>query len=236
MGEVAFGLGTGIYSPADAARLLGLDRARVRRWVNGYTYYYRYNKVESRRKQPAVIKPDLPAIGKDVALSFVELMELRVVKTLIQKGLSLQHVRTVALLAASHFDTRHPFASQRVFTDGRAVFMHAAQEGTDLIEVDNAIIRQLIAGPIFEPLLDEIEFDEHTSLAAKWWPLGKAVPVLLNPLVAFGAPVIEGTRLRTNIVAGKAEATSAEDAARSYRIHPRAVVAAIAFERQLAAA
>ena len=236
MGDADFGLGTGIYSPADAARLLGLDRARVRRWVNGYTYYYRYNKVESRRKQVAVIQPDLPPIGKDVALSFVELMELRVVRTLIEKGLSLQHIRAVARLAASHFNTRHPFASQRVFTDGKGVFMHAAQEGPDFVQVQKERIRQIIAGPIFEPWLDEIEFDEQTSLAAKWWPMGKSVPVLLNPRVAFGAPVIEGTRLRTSVVAAKAGVTSAEDVAQRYRIGADAIEAAIRFESQLAAA
>ena len=230
-------LGVGIYARAEAARLIRVTPTRLRRWVGGYRYWYRYMATETRRKRPAVVKRDLPNIDGNVALSFVELMELRVIKALIDKDISLQHIRVVAALMAEHFNTRHPFASQRVFTDGKKVFAGlTAVAVPDLVEISRERIRQVIAGGIFEPFLEEIDFDPATALAERWWPLGKSNPILLDPRVAFGAPTIAGTRIRTTVIAGFANKTSAEETAKIYDIPPDSVLAAIEFESQLAAA
>jgi hypothetical protein len=70
-------LGVGIYSRAEAARLLKVTQPRLRRWVLGYTYWLHLGERESLRKKPPVVSIDLPVIDDAVALSFVELMELR---------------------------------------------------------------------------------------------------------------------------------------------------------------
>ena len=97
-------------------------------------------------------------------------------------------------------------------------------------------IDQVIAGPIFERFLDEIEFDDETALAHRWWPLGRKTPIVLDPRIRFGAPVVEGTAVRTSIVASLAETTSVEDAAIAYELDVRQVRAALAFETELRAA
>jgi hypothetical protein len=108
-------LGVGIYSRAEAARLLKVTQPRLRRWVLGYTYWLHLGERESLRKKLPVVSIDLPVIDDAVALSFVELMELRVVKAFIDNGIPLQRIRIAAELAMQHFDTKHPFASGRVF-------------------------------------------------------------------------------------------------------------------------
>jgi uncharacterized protein (DUF433 family) len=238
MPETTVPLGVGIYTRAEAARLIGVTQTRLRRWVGGYTYWYKHQSVESLRRRPAVVKPKLPILGGAVALSFVELMELRVVKALIDKGISLQHVRAAAGLAARHFDTSYPFASRRVFTDGRRVFASLARDPSvaDMVELSRDAVDQIIAGGVFEPFLEEIDFDATTALAERWWPLGRSVPVVLDPRIAFGAPVVVGTRIRTNVLAGMASRTGPDETARAYRVSVEGVRAAVRFEQQLAAA
>lgn len=233
-------LGTGIYPRAEAARLLGMTPDRLRRWVGGYTYWLRESAAggRKRRRQTPVVHSELPAIARATALSFLELMELRVVKAIVDKGVSLQHVRAAAQLAARRFDTRHPFASRRVFTDGRHIFSAV----TDEVHAPNVVrwtaheIDQVVAGPVFDQFLHEIEFDPTTSLAQRWWPLGREVPVVLDPAISFGAPIVAGTGVRTSVLARLARASSPRDAAVAYEVELAQAEAATEFERVLAAA
>jgi uncharacterized protein (DUF433 family) len=230
-------VGFGIYSRVDAARLLGMNPPRLRRWVSGYTYWLRVAASEEQRRKPPIIKTDLPPIDNSIALSFLELMELRVVKSIVDAGIPLQHVRRAAKWAGEAFQTDHPFASRRVFTDGRSIFSAVSDDNPpNVIKWQDGQMEQIIAGPIFDRYLREIEFDPSTSLAYKWWPLGKAQPVILDPKVAFGAPVIEGTAVRTSIIARLARHASVKDAAVAYELQLRQAEAAVSFEASLAAA
>jgi uncharacterized protein (DUF433 family) len=232
--------GTGIYLRADAARLLAMTPDRLRRWVDGYTYWLRESGAgdRARRRQTPVVHSELPAIGRATALSFLELMELRVVKALVDRDVSLQHVRRAAQVAAERFGTRHPFASRRVFTDGRHIFSAISDEmdAPNVVKWTAAEIDQVVAGPVFDQFLSEIEFDAGTSLAERWWPRGRRVPVVLDPKVSFGAPIVAGTGIRTSALARLAGASSVRDAAIAYEIDLAQARAAVDFEGALAAA
>ncbi|HVX88993.1 MAG TPA: hypothetical protein VG940_08710 [Gemmatimonadales bacterium] len=232
-------LGLGIYTRAEAARLLGMTPGRVGRWVAGYTYWLREGRQRpDRRKQPPVIRTELPQLGTVLALSFLELMELRVVKALTDKGLSLQHVRAAARIAGKEFDTRHPFASRRVFTDGTSIFSAVDDHPSapNVVKWRKGEIVQVVAGPIFAQFLSEIEFDSATALARRWWPCGRKYPVLLDPAIAFGAPVAEKTGIRTTTIARYCRHTNASETAEAFELPKRVVEAALHFEERLAAA
>jgi uncharacterized protein (DUF433 family) len=192
----------------------------------------------ARRTKPPVIRTDIPSIDGAVSLSFLELMELRVVKAFIDKGLSLQHVRKAGALACRRFRTDHPFASRRVFTDGRNIFSAISDDvdSPDVVKWREAEIDQVTSGKLFERFLREIEFDERTSLAERWWPMGKGHPIVLDPQVSFGAPVIEGTAVRTVTIARYARRESFGSAAVAFEIERRQAKAAMEFEELLAAA
>ena len=221
---------------ADAARLLHMQPETLNRWVNGYTYRpQREGKPLGRRKRlDPLVSAELPILGKAVALSFHELMELRVVKEIVDKGVSLRHVRAAAAIAGEKFGTHHPFASRRVFTDGKNIFSSVADE--HLVKWAKGEIDQLIAGQLFRHFLSEIEFDANTSLAERWWPLGRSVPVVLDPAIRFGAPVVKGTGVKTASVASMARASSVQDAASAFAIDVESARAAVDFEKKLAAA
>jgi uncharacterized protein (DUF433 family) len=184
------------------------------------------------------VKTDLPRLSRTVALSFLELMELRVAKAIVDAGVSLQQVRAAARLASEQFHTEHPLASRRVFTDGRAIFSAVSDQAhaPNLVRWKRGDIEQIIAGELFEQFLSEIEFDATTSLAFRWWPLGRAVPFVLDPRVAFGAPVVAGTAVRTSVLARLARHTTLQDAAVAYELQLGQAHAACDFESRLAAA
>jgi uncharacterized protein (DUF433 family) len=234
-------LGVGIYSLHDVARLLQLHPGRVSRWLRGYRYSWETKERERRRGgKPAVIKTDLPVIEDTIAVSFLELMELLTVRRFVEEeGIPLQTVRVAWGHAAKAFKTPHPFANRRVFTDRGQIFM-ALEDGPatpDVLEISSRKRPfQVIAGPIFEQSLKEIDFDEETELARRWWPRGKHTPIVLDPRVVFGAPAIEGTRIPTDVVAGIALASSPDEAASAYGLSAQIVQAAVEFEVSLARA
>lgn len=235
--DSAFPRSVGIYSQPDAAHLLGIALPRLRRWVGGYTYWLRSPEATEKKRQPPLIRSELPRLRGKVALSFLEMMELRVVRALLEKELSLQHIRAAARLVGDRFGTAHPLASRRVFTDGQSIFSSVAErESRDLVKWRAGEIDQVIAGAVFEQFLEEIEFDANSALAIRWWPLGRKTPVVLDPRIRFGAPVIEGTAVRTDVVADLAAGTDAETAAVAYELELRQVEAALSFEDQLHAA
>jgi uncharacterized protein (DUF433 family) len=238
-------LGVGFYTRAETARLLRVHPTTLNRWVRGYTYKLRHEGqvVETRTKQP-VVQIYLPPVANVLALSFVELIELRVIKAFIQKGLPLQRIRVAAERALEVFNTAHAFASRRVFTDGQIIFAEltaptvpTAEAGIpNVIELTRNRHLQVHAGCLLEGHLDEISFSQETLLADRWWPLSKDFPIVLDPKIAFGAPVIEGTATRTDVVAGTARAMSSDAAANVYQLKKREVEAAVQFEDLLAAA
>jgi uncharacterized protein (DUF433 family) len=233
-------LGVGIYTRAEVARLLELSPGRVGSWVRGYRYTWGPKTQRKHGKQPAVIQTDLPIIDSAIAISFLELMELRIVQRFRAEGIPLQTVRVAWHHAAKAFATKHPFADRRVFMDRGRIFMALDEDRTDpelLIEVSSRKRPfQVIAGPIFAKSLIEVEFDEETHLVQRWWPLGRAVPIVLDPRIAFGAPVIEGTRIPTSVLSLYTVGNRVRAVAYAFGLNEAQVEAALGFESHLALA
>ena len=106
----------------------------------------------------------------------------------------------------------------------------------NVVKWTRADIDQVVAGPVFDQFLSEIEFDTSTLLAARWWPLGRQVPVVLDPALRFGAPIVAGTGVRTSTLARLARTTTILDVAVAYEIQVAHAQAAVDFERMLSAA
>ena len=233
-------LGVGIYTVTDAAQLLGIHKDRVRRWVRGYRYYPLGVAASEGRDRPPVVEMDVPTIGGTAAISFLELMELRVIRDLLDyPGISLQKIRAAAEIAGKALGTSRPWVTRRIFTDGSGIFVALSRGdeiSPDVVQLSQARALQVDAGAVVQPFLDEIEFDEETGLSSQWWPLGKSFPVVLDPKVSFGAPTIKGSRIRTNVITGFARSESVASLAAAYSIPSGHVEAAIHFEGILAAA
>jgi uncharacterized protein (DUF433 family) len=207
--------------------------------VRGYTFWVKSGHAPRRTSKPPVVHTDLPTIDGAVALSFLELMELQIVKAfVVDKSVPLQRVRLAAQHIAETFKTAHPFAHRRVYTDREQIFVGLSDAGIpDLLQVTGRrTAGQLVAGAILDRYVEEIDFAEDTALAERWFPLGRDAPIVLDPQIAFGAPTVTGTRIRTDVLALYATGNPVPSVARAFELKLTQVQAAIDFETQLARA
>jgi uncharacterized protein (DUF433 family) len=188
-------LGVGLYTPADACHLLRIPASTLRRWIDGYTFpLARWSK----RHQPGLFEPALPRTGGKLTLTFLDLVQLRVVRALrLDAKVPLQRIRTAAEVAADLFSTSHPLAFVRFKTEGRRIF--ASLDG----DQDFAMVE--LSAPAQGALdvfaqLREISYLTETGLAGRWYPNGEKGGVVIDPKLAFGAPVLIDSGVPTHAI------------------------------------
>lgn len=219
-------LGVGMYSPTDAARLVGMQPQTAIRWVKGYTYVYQ------GRERPAEALWALPNIGGRSFLYFLDLIELRWVACFRQAGLSLQRIRRVRDVAAQKLRTNRPFSTDRYTTDHANILerVNWTKRERRLVE---PLSKQSYFANLMEPFLHSLDYERGT--ASRWWWLGKEHRLYLDPKINLGRPSVLG--IRADILAGayEAELKDAGKVARWFEIEPRDVLDAVKFSEKLAA-
>lgn len=187
-------LGRGVYSAAEATKLLNFQRREdaaartvsrqtIARWLQGYDYPV---GGERRRSDP-LWRPDYANDDDQIELSFRDLIELRFVKSFRDLGLSLPTIRACFQRAVEDVQDERPFSTRKFRTDGKAIFLDITQdvgEG-ELIDLRH---RQKVFRTVVEPSLRDVEFD--ADVVARWYPLGASRRlIVIDPARAFGRPL-----------------------------------------------
>jgi uncharacterized protein (DUF433 family) len=223
----------GVYTVPQAERLTGVRGARIRRWLRGYEF----EQGGKRRRSGAVWKAQLPPIEEELALGFLDLMEVRFVDAFLKAGLSLVKIRRAAKLARELVGRDHPFSTQKFKTDGRRIFAELTREGTDgktMLDLDRSQFG--IYDVIVPSLLKGVEFDDEGQ-AARWRPFESDTPlVVIDPRRQFGQPIVDESGIQTSVLADAVKAEGSIDAvARWFETSSEAVKQALEFELRLAA-
>lgn len=217
-------LGHGIYNLPEAARLTGLRPQRVREWFHG--------RPRAASRKP-VFRSDYPSVDGDRAISFHDLIELFVAGQLRERGVALQSLRKVHERLQVDLDTRHPFCRREILTRHGQVFTLGLDEQgrSEMVEV---LSRQRVFPDILLPFLNRIDYNEATAMAERWCI---ANLVVIDPAICLGKPIVEGVGIATGILAATYAANDrdADLVADWFRVHPKHVIAAVDFERSLAA-
>ena len=222
-------VGVGLYTIPEAARLVGVRPQRIRRWVRGYKYRGRDGAVAA--SEP-LWHADTPTTDTTVGLSFLDMMEVRMVNAFRGYGVPWTVIREAARYACKLFHDNHPFTMRRFQTDGNRIFGEAAEGQNERVLDMNK--RQWVSKPIVQQSLFEgLEFED--GQAARWYP-AKNRKVVLDPARSFGRPVLTDYGVPTEVLfaAFKVEG-SVDKISRWYDIPRPAVRAAIDFERKAAA-
>ncbi len=180
-----FGFGSGIYTTPEVAKILGLPRGKVRRWLKDY-----WNaKFANNSLQYSV------GIGTEEVTNFSTLIEFFTFYQLREKGVSAQKIVKAHDILVEVFKTPYPFATSNILTDGERVLF----EGNvgEIIKADKSL--QLYINQVIEPFCQRIEFDNN-KLANKFYPMGKSHTVVIDPKRKFGQPVIGDTNILTETV------------------------------------
>jgi uncharacterized protein (DUF433 family) len=173
--------------------------------------------------------------------SFLELIDLLFVKQFLDKGISLQKLRKALDEVFDIWGYRH-FATQTFFTDGKNIYFEVKERGDSGKGTPSAIMELLSGGQwvlasVIEQLSDRIVFDAKTRFAQRWFPEGRSVPIVIDPLVSFGRPSIVDRGITTANVYDLflAEKKRISRVCSWMGLDQKEVKAAIAFEERLAA-
>ncbi len=224
-------VGVGLYSVSEASRLTEIPTQRISRWLRGYAYVHN----DEVHRQPALWSLQAKVSEGFVALTFSDLMEIRFVDAFRHLGVSLPIIRKTLVKAREVFHLDFPFSSRRFSTDGKIIFAEIAKEENEpvLLDIlnDQYESRRLVSQSLYATL----DFDE-SSQAARWWPLGKQRPIVVDPARSFGQPIEASSGIPTVTLADAAKAEGSISAAAAwYGVRQAAVRASVAFEAKLAA-
>lgn len=211
-------LGVGLYSIADAARIIRAKPARVRRWAN-----------PSEGLIPGVLS------NEGDMLTFAELIELHFIKMFRDEGVSLQTIRIASDKAAAKYDSECPFSVKRFDTDGKAIFATLQRESSDKDLVEDVAKGQYAFSTIVRPFFRKLEYGPNTDLL-RFWPLSKKGRVVLDPTRKFGKPIDAETGVPTQVIAAALKAGGGQSpavVARWLDIPIAAVKKAAEFEQSL---
>jgi uncharacterized protein (DUF433 family) len=187
------------YDTSAAARYLRIPENTIRNWVFGRAY--RIGSGQPRRAQPLI----------DVAgarfLSFINLVELHVLGALRREhNVDMRSIRRAIEYLQAQLSSAHPLVDEEMATDGISIFVkkygrmiNASRDG------------QLAMEQLFHARLKRIERDAHGA-AIRLFPFTRRLPedlakgavmpdapriIAIDPAVAFGRPVIAGSRVPT---------------------------------------
>lgn len=192
-----------LYSLTDAARFARVNPGKLRSWVFG------------ARKGTRIAKPliELPPerVWGEIALSFTNLIEIKMVAKCRHHGISLQQIRAAYDAARAEFGP-HPFAQQDVFVSGKDIFSRvdeASDDGRSFTVLTKGGQRAL--APAIGQYLMQVRWKDHRPI--EWRPeegrdaVHDVEVVRLNPTMQFGLPQARG--IRTEILRDRFQANVA---------------------------
>lgn len=212
-----------VYGTADAGRLLGLRPDRTRAWLDGYERHgVRY---------PPVIRSE--PTGEDL-VTWGEFVELGYLREYRRQGVPLQRLRPVIDELRQAFATPYPLAIAKPYMFDKELVLEI-QEKDELPAAIAIVIRsgqEILLAENASRFFKKVEFEPpDQGDVRRILPAGPASPVVIDPLVSFGRPTVEGVatdRLWELHDAGE----SLEEISRGYDLSVELIRAAVAYEEQ----
>jgi DNA-binding transcriptional MerR regulator len=212
-------LGVGLYSFAEAARLIGVHPRRIHRWLS---------------------EPDLAPMvfeRSEHTITFQQLMELHFIKMFREAGVSLNVIRRASVEAAKKFDSAYPFSVKRFDTDGHRIFATLIEQGGKKPVLEELHHGQTAFLNICKPFFKKLDYRSSKELL-RYWPRHRSGRVVMDRARKFGKPIDADTGVPTAVIYDAVKAgggQSHEDVARWLGIPIAAIRKAVDFERSLAA-
>src|ERR1700678_2337482 len=223
-------LGIGFYTVPEAARLLKIRPLNIRRWLGGYIY----GKGDNAVAMPPLWQPQLPSYDQHIELGFRDLIELRVIKSFLDRGLSLITVRNCLEYARECVNDDRPFSTRRFQTDGRTIFLdsldHSGQ--SELLDLK---LRQYAIKTMIDRTFKDLDLSD--DIVARWRPFNGKKTIVIDPQRVFGQPITADYGVPAVTLADSVTAEGSIDRVSYLYEVPAAVVRdAVNFEKSLLAA
>jgi|SRR5579872_4265584 len=214
------------YTLAEAARYLRLPAATLRSWVLGR----QYPTAEGRGQFPPLIRP---ASQRPPLLSFSNLIEAHVLRSLrTEHGVPVKALRSALAYAEKGLGIDRLLLRPELRAHAGKVFLDRYGE---LIELSAS--GQLAMRRLFDEHLKRIEWDA-SKFPVRLYPFlsaaapSEARPIVIDPRIAFGRPVVQRKGVSTSAIAERIDAgETVQDLAADYDLGPSEIEQAILYER-----
>jgi uncharacterized protein (DUF433 family) len=187
---MAQSLARGVYSPRQAARLLGSSPQDVLRWTRG-----------SGDHEP-LWKAHYQFLEDTTEISFLDLIELRVVRALRLSGISLQAIRYAIEVAQKRFRIDRPLSAVQFKTDGSEILMDAVEHDGEFVSLSKKRPGQKVFSRIVAQSVSGLEFEG--SRVSRWRP-NQTKHVIIDPERSFGDPILDDVGISTRVLSDEFE-------------------------------
>lgn len=207
-----------LYSFAEADRIVRVSSGTSRRWLKGRYFWYGGERRE--------MEPVTPMSDTKEAVTFVDLMEVATIGQLRKRNFSLKRIRQINAYCRLYLKEPRPLVTQKFKVAGQDIFLDV--DFDVLVEVGREA-GMLAWREVLEPFLEDVEYENE--LVRRWWPLGREHMVVVDPDYGFGLPVVEGTGVRTEIIAERHRAgDSTKEIAYDFDVTPKQIDDALRWE------
>jgi uncharacterized protein (DUF433 family) len=213
-----------LYSVGEAARLLMIPTATLRRWLGG--------AIRAGVEYAPVIREERT---RSDSVTWGEFVEAGLLRGYRERHVPLQKMRPFIEKMRARLGVPYPLAHFQPLIDRKSL-VYDLQKESDLpprlylVQFEGGQMQ--FAPPVIE-FLEKVEFDPEGVV--RLWPLGRQAPVAIDPNLAFGIPQIRG--IRTEVIAESlAAGESREEAAKTWGLKVADIDAASRWELSLKAA
>jgi len=222
----AFDRDLAAYTLAEAARYVRLPAATLRSWVLGR----HYPTADGSGEFPPLIRP---ASRRPPLLSFSNLIEAHVLRSLrTEHGVPVKALRSALAYAEKTLGIDRLLLRPELRANAGKVFLDRYGE---LIEITAS--GQLAMRRLFTEHLKRVEWDS-SRFPVRLYPFlstatpSEARPIVIDPRIAFGRPVVLRKGISTSIIAERVDAgESVDNIAADYELGPLEIEQAIVYER-----
>jgi uncharacterized protein (DUF433 family) len=217
---------TAAYTLAEAARYLRLPSATLRSWVLGRDY----PTTEGGGKFPPLIRP---ASKQPPLLSFSNMIEAHVLRSLrAVHEVPVKALRDALAYAEKELSIDRLLLRPELRAEAGKVFLDRYGQLIELTASGQLAMRQF-----FDEHLKRIDWDA-SKFPVRLYPFLSAAtpsdarPIVINPQIAFGRPVVERKGVSTSAIVERIDAgESVEDVANDYDLGQSEIEQAILYER-----
>jgi len=188
-----------MYTFSEVAHLAHISVGTVRNWLFGYT-------VKGREVSPLIKGTE----SQEGLCSFLQLVEI-VVAAQFRKA---EH-KPFAVVRRAHENAvqlsqlEYPFAHLRLEALGGHIvhIIRRGQPGSSVQALDEPS-QWTLPGLVLD-VIHSLDYEQ--DLAAKWYPQGKSVPIVIDPRISSGIPVVIGTGVSVHVIRARFQAGQSMD-------------------------
>lgn len=168
-----------MYSYREVSHLSHVSPSTVRNWLLGYS------------TGQGEVKPLFKGHSEEEKMcSFLQLIEIVVAATFRKtEHVPFQTVRRAYDNARRLYNLEYPFAHMRLEAIGGHIVHIIHTPGASSQAIDQPE-QYTIPNLVQQIITDQLDF-EH-ELASRWYPIGKKIPIVVDPRISAGLPVIKG--------------------------------------------